>query len=74
MALRSRQQQAGAGAGVGMRAAGEAVGSVEQHEMGSPRGWQAQVRPRLALKVMVHGCTRPHRTRGPPEGTASQPV
>lgn len=29
-----------------------------------PRGHQAQVRPRLALKVLVHGCMRPHRTPG----------
>lgn len=57
MVLQGRPQRAGAGAGasarVGMRAAGAANGNIGQHEMGSPRGQQAQVRPRLALEVMV---------------------
>lgn len=52
-----------------MKAASSAeIRSIGQREMGSPRGRQAQVRPRLALKVMVHGCMRPYRTRGAPRG------
>lgn len=46
----------------GARAAGREVGSFGQYEMGTPRGWwvaPSQVRPRLALKVTVHGAPTP---------------